>query len=169
MSYLTEKTIDELREFKFFIPSYQRGYRWTERQVEDLLEDINAFTPTPIEKTGEKTWYCLQPVVVKKCDEKVKEKHNLQDTWHEVIDGQQRLTTLFLIIHYAKEMWRSEQKISEFPIRYATRDSSFDATRKNSFDFLKQQKIDKITDEAIINYENIDFHHITRAYNKIHH
>ncbi len=51
MSYLTEITIEELQEFKFFIPSYQRCYRWTERQVEDLLEDINAFNSTPTGKT----------------------------------------------------------------------------------------------------------------------
>ena len=74
MNCLTEKTIGELLEYKFFIPSYQRGYRWTERHVADLLEDINAFIPTPIEKTGKKTWYCLQPIVIKECDEKTKTK-----------------------------------------------------------------------------------------------
>ena len=36
MSELTEKTIGELLEYNFFIPSYQRGYRWTERKIEDL-------------------------------------------------------------------------------------------------------------------------------------
>ena len=29
---------------KFFIPSYQRGYRWTEQQVKDLLNDILEFS-----------------------------------------------------------------------------------------------------------------------------
>jgi len=160
MSCLTEKTIGELLEYKFFIPSYQRGYRWTERQIEDLLEDINAFIPTPIEKTDKKTWYCLQPLVIKECDEKTKTKNNLQGIWYEVIDGQQRLTSIFLLIHYANEMWVGKQKISEFEIRYETRDKSFE--------FLQKQKIDEITDEAVINFANIDFHHITKAYNKIH-
>jgi uncharacterized protein with ParB-like and HNH nuclease domain len=160
MSCLTEKTIGELLEYKFFIPSYQRGYRWTERQIEDLLEDINAFIPTPIEKTDRKTWYCLQPLVIKECDEKTKSKNNLQGIWYEVIDGQQRLTSIFLLIHYANEMWVGKQKISEFQLKYETRDQSFE--------FLQKQKIDEITDEAIIDYDNIDFHHITKAYNKIH-
>lgn len=85
MSCLTEKTIGELLENKFFIPSYQRGYRWTERQVEDLLNDVWDF----ITKTGKKDneWYCLQPVVVKKTN-----------NHYEVLDGQQRLTTIFLIL-----------------------------------------------------------------------
>ena len=100
MSCLTEKAIGELLDFNFFIPSYQRGYRWSERQIEDLLEDINAFIPTQIEKSDKKTWYCLQPVVVKECDERTKIENDLQGTWYEVIDGQQRLTSIFLIIHF---------------------------------------------------------------------
>lgn len=160
MNYLTEKSIGELLEYKFFIPSYQRGYRWTERQIEDLLEDVNAFNPTPIEKTNSKTWYCLQPIVVKMCNDETKEKNNLDGVWYEVIDGQQRLTSIFLLIHYANEMWVGKQKIPEFEIKYETRDESFE--------FLKKQKIDEITDQTAINNDNIDFHHITKAYNKIH-
>ena len=34
------KSISELLKMKFFIPNYQRGYRWTEQQVKDLLNDI---------------------------------------------------------------------------------------------------------------------------------
>ena len=34
------KSVRELLGMKFFIPNYQRGYRWTEQQVLDLLNDI---------------------------------------------------------------------------------------------------------------------------------
>lgn len=37
------KSVCELNGMKFFIPSYQRGYRWTERQVEDLFDVVNGF------------------------------------------------------------------------------------------------------------------------------
>lgn len=47
-------------EMNFFIPGYQRGYRWTEQQVNDLLNDINEFEPENV------SWYCLQPLVTKK-------------------------------------------------------------------------------------------------------
>ena len=160
MSCLTEKTIGELLDFNFFIPSYQRGYRWSERQIEDLLEDINAFIPTQIEKSDKKTWYCLQPVVVKECDERTKIENDLQGTWYEIIDGQQRLTSIFLIIHYANEMWVGKQKVPEFQLKYET--------RENSFQFLNQQEINELKDEAEIDYENIDYFHISKAYNKIH-
>jgi uncharacterized protein with ParB-like and HNH nuclease domain len=160
MNNLTEKPISELLGLNFFIPSYQRGYRWTERQVEDLLDDINAFTPIPIEKSNSKTWYCLQPIVVKECDQETKAKNKLEGTWYEVIDGQQRLTTIFLIIHYANEMWVGKQKIPEFKIKYETRDESFE--------FLSKQRIEEESDQALINFDNIDFNHITKAYDKIH-
>lgn len=160
MLNLTEKPIAELLGMNFLIPSYQRGYRWTKQQVEDLLDDINSFTPLPISNSNNKTWYCLQPIVVKECDEEMKKRNNLSGVWHEVIDGQQRLTTIFLIIHYANEMWVGKQKISEFDLKYETRDKSFE--------FLKNQKIDDLKDSAVINNSNIDFHHISNAYDTIH-
>ena len=55
------KSISELRGMNFFIPNYQRGYRWTKQQVKDLLEDIQEF----IDKKHE-GFYCIQPLVVKR-------------------------------------------------------------------------------------------------------
>lgn len=167
MRCLTEKAIGELLDYKFFIPSYQRGYRWSERQIEDLLEDINAFIPTQIEKSDKKTWYCLQPVVVKECDERTKNKNDLQGTWYEIIDGQQRLTSIFLIIHYANEMWVGKQKIPEFQLKYETRDEKNEEQKKGSYEFLKGQIINE-DNKAEINYSNIDYYHISVAYNTIH-
>ena len=55
------KKISELLSMEFFIPSYQRGYRWTKFEVRELLEDLKQLT----EKTPD-TKYCLQPLIVKK-------------------------------------------------------------------------------------------------------
>ncbi len=78
----------------FHIPSYQRGYRWGKEEVERLLNDINENGPKPHDMNPEtkkpKNMYCLQPLVVKK----------LNDKEYELIDGQQRLTTLYLIYSY---------------------------------------------------------------------
>lgn len=81
------KSVSELLGMKFFIPSYQRGYRWTEQQVKDLLNDVNEFE---FGKDGD--FYCLQPLTVKKSGDK----------WC-VIDGQQRLTTIYLILSELNE------------------------------------------------------------------
>jgi len=156
---LVLKSINQLLEYSFFIPSYQRGYRWTERQVQELLEDIDNFIPKPIENTDKKAWYCLQPIVVRKCDEETKERNSIDGTWYEVIDGQQRLTTIFLVIHYANEMWVGKQKNPEFKIKYETRDKSYE--------FLKNLSVDEISNSVEINDSNIDFFHISTAYKTI--
>ena len=66
---------------KFYVPGYQRGYRWGADEVDHLLVDI-------YESQGRR--YHLQPVVVK----------SMPDGKWELVDGQQRLTTLYLILHY---------------------------------------------------------------------
>src|SRR5579862_7460608 len=79
------KPINDLLKESFFVPSYQRGYRWTERQVMDLLDDVWEFQSKSQEQ-DKASFYCLQPVVVKMRD---------SGDW-ELIDGQQRLTTILL-------------------------------------------------------------------------
>ena len=76
------------KKYNFIIPSYQRGYRWTPDQVNDLLNDIDE---NPKDKQ-----YCLQPLVVK-FKEEVKQDNSVTVTY-ELIDGQQRLTTIYLIL-----------------------------------------------------------------------
>lgn len=74
----------------YLIPDYQRGYRWKAHEhVNALLEDIDAFIN---KKRDSEEIYCLQPIVVVA----------KEDAW-EVIDGQQRLTTLFLMLKALKE------------------------------------------------------------------
>ena len=81
------KSISEILGMNFFIPSYQRGYRWEDRQVQDLLNDILEYS-----KSKSEGFYCLQPIVIK-------QKAN-EDNIFKVIDGQQRLTTIFIIFKF---------------------------------------------------------------------
>ena len=99
----------------FFIPSYQRGYRWDKKQVEDLLKDIWDFAKKP-----DSDFYCLQPVVVK---EKKWEKDGVWHDGWEVIDGQQRLTTLWLLLTYIKKDSRTPfvTKSCLYNLNYETR------------------------------------------------
>ena len=83
MATVELKPVSDLFGYDFFVPSYQRGYRWTSVQVRELLEDLYDFAE---EKHSDDSYYCLQPVIVKQRDDK----------W-ELIDGQQRLTALWLI------------------------------------------------------------------------
>ena len=88
----------------FYIPSFQRGFRWTALQVEQLVQDLLGFHNGSSEKIQD--WYCLQPLVVVRG----KEEKN-KGRW-VVIDGQQRLTTLFLIIKALRAPCRMVSPIS---------------------------------------------------------
>ncbi|MFC1942539.1 DUF262 domain-containing protein [Chloroflexota bacterium] len=132
------KCIHDLLGYHFTIPPYQRGYRWTHQQVNDLLDDIWEFT----QKDGKpkKEFYCLQPVVVAP-----------ENTGYSVIDGQQRLTTIYIILSVLDDI---KKFITDeiFTLEYET--------RKGSGEFLKN--IDLSRKE-----ENIDYYHICKAYETI--
>lgn len=159
------RSVNELLGMKFYIPSYQRGYRWTEQQVKDLLNDINEFKPEKNKGTNEETWYCLQPLVVRRMDENDSrlEKENDRIDWYEVIDGQQRLTTIFLTIHYFNEMWVGKLKTLLPTIKYAT--------RNDGFEFLKCLEINddqNVHTQGKVFKDYIDYHFMKQAYKTIH-
>jgi hypothetical protein len=121
---------------RFFVPAYQRGYRWDSLQVRQLLRDILEFalrrSPQPSD------FYCLQPIVLKRND----------DDELEVVDGQQRLTTLFLIMHHFNARFAEDYRLPTFELRYAT--------RPGLQKFLNQPSTDLALDNA-------DFYHINQA------
>jgi hypothetical protein len=137
---LSVTPINDLLSQRFFIPAYQRGYRWTSRQVIDLLDDIATFQDESSQK-GKEAFYCLQPVVVRKRDE---------GDW-EVIDGQQRLTTVFLILKFLREGMAFLNK-TLYSLHYET--------REDSGAFLENIDLTRIN-------ENIDYYHICTAYQTI--
>lgn len=81
----------------FLIPSYQRGYRWEEKQVRDLLDDIFHFASD--ESSGDSSYF-LQPIVVQPCEVEANDAYKELEgkQAYKVLDGQQRLTTLLLIL-----------------------------------------------------------------------
>lgn len=113
MDFYEKKVSDFLNEeHHFLIPSYQRGYRWDSKQVKDLLEDLCQFAN---DDNFDNKKYFLQPIVVKKVDKE----------W-EVLDGQQRLTTMLLILKELLDKYVTEAKKSMlspklYTIKYKSR------------------------------------------------
>lgn len=77
---------------KFNVPSLQRTYRWGEKEITLLLNDLYEFYNTNKDSTND--FYPLQPLILKKSNKN-------DDTWN-VLDGQQRLTTIKLIASFLK-------------------------------------------------------------------
>lgn len=106
---LTKKTFDEIctGQYEFVIPYLQRTYKWRTRQAEAMLDDFREFL-----QTGKRN-YCLQPLAVVRQD----------DTRYELLDGQQRLTTLLIL-------WRilfgGTKESSPYALRYERDELRFD-------------------------------------------
>ncbi|MFR1372085.1 MAG: DUF262 domain-containing protein [Eisenbergiella massiliensis] len=141
MNSVELKTLNELSQYSFYIPAYQRGYRWTEQEVKDLLNDITEFMPREIVGSDDRTWYCLQPVVVKQ----------RKENEYEVIDGQQRLTTAYLILHYLNQDFVEKKRDKLFNLDYET--------RPDSKIFIQHPEVDSSS--------CIDFYYMHQAYSTI--
>mgnify|MGYP000973530833 FL=1 len=122
----------------FFVPDYQRGYRWGENEVKQLLDDIDENRKKNEKERGQNNYY-LQPIVLKEKGEN-----------YELIDGQQRLTTLYLILNCIKEVLPNTS--INYNINYAT--------RQETQNFLKEINLSR-------KEENIDFLFIAKAYSTI--
>lgn len=85
-----------LKQHLFYIPDYQRGYSWTTTQVEELCKDIDSVSNSGEEKHYLSSIYCIE-------DSKV-EIGGEDFTKFEVVDGQQRLTTLLLLFRVLYNM-----------------------------------------------------------------
>ncbi|WP_104748730.1 GmrSD restriction endonuclease domain-containing protein [Helicobacter cetorum] len=139
---LLGNTQEGRKALHFIIPSYQRGYRWDKQQVEDLLNDVWEFSKKQKEE-GE--FYCLQPIIVKK-DEQGR---------YVLIDGQQRLTTIFIILKCLENRIKEDYSYLEnFSLEYQTRKDS-----KDFLDNLKEENEDNAN-------KNIDYHFMFQTYKK---
>ena len=119
MAFIIKHFVD-LFNYKFNIPSYQRGYRWEKKQIEDLLSDLAEFKNSCSEN---KSFYCLQPVVVTK-NNNLSSKQG--EDVYDLIDGQQRLTTLRLIFHQIAEMLPEDIQSQIYTIDYERNDTPID-------------------------------------------
>ena len=122
----------------FLVPSYQRGYRWEKDQIIKLLDDIYQ---KGVNRDSDNIYY-LQPIVVKK----------LKDNEYELIDGQQRLTTILLIYKFTNSLYPQSGNV-QFNLNYETKDIS---------NFL-----DKISKDTLDYETSIDHYFISNAFNYI--
>ena len=133
----------------FFVPNYQRGYRWTSSQVEALLNDIWDSS-----ERKEDT-YCLQPIVIMGCKR-----------GYELIDGQQRFTTILILLNYIKR--RGLPIDIKFELDYATRgrtkefiENVNEKEAKSNIDFYHIYEADRTIDNWLNKKFDGDFNKIT--------
>lgn len=132
---------------KSIIPNYQRGYKWEISNVEDLLNDINNINNI------DKNEHCLHNLTIIENENK----------W-EIVDGQQRLTTIFLILKYLGKEYYS--------LSYKIRQNTEDFFNNEINDIIKNLKDNKYKKELELfndmknknnNYNKQDIYYICRA------
>lgn len=128
----------------FIIPYLQRAYKWKEKQAKQMLEDFSEFLKQ------EKTYYCMQPLAVVKTE----------DNKYELLDGQQRLTTLLILWRI---LFEDNKKNTFYPYIFEyERDSSESNTLLNRYSFITES--DEIKKGE---HRNIDEYYMSKVYGAI--
>lgn len=151
------------KSFCFIIPSYQRGYRWDKKQIVKLLDDLLEFQQA--KDSGNATvgeFYCLQPIVVKQLTAEDLAKrmgsnypYSEDKMYIEVVDGQQRLTTIYIFLKYLqRSSWM-------FELVYE---------RDNVCGFKRKALLESLTEELdpdILHPSTADEHYIKDAFQTV--
>lgn len=97
------KTVRELLKGKFSIDYYQREFRWQDKQIQELIDDLSGkfledYHPDhPREKVSQYGHYFLGSIIISR-----------KDNANYIIDGQQRLTSLTLLLIYLRNLQRDQ-------------------------------------------------------------
>ena len=150
------RTVGQICESQdnFYIANYQRGYRWGKDEVEALLKDIFEV----YKKDDREQKYCLQPLVVKKrkdqeytrtlknliegiskqdnkLEQEAENQRKVDGEIYELLDGQQRLTTLWLIL---SELDRNQKTEGKKESENKTYQIYYELLRRVDKDFIEQ-------------------------------
>ena len=116
------------------IPEYQRGYKWTKDNVKTLLDDILKFQPNIVNGENDK-FYCVQNITL--CRHQDKDGQQ----FYNVVDGQQRLTTLLIILSYLEATDLVTDKL-----KYSIRDESHEFITE----FIIKGKVWQYNDQKVL-------------------
>ena len=148
------RSIGDLLKENFYVPRYQRGYRWGKQEITIFLDDVlQYYNTTQNRENRVSKFYCLQPLVVKKKEWQIDNNKKIEG-W-ELIDGQQRLTTILLILNYLEDVRQLlGNKLDIYTIDFETRENCKTFFQNKSY-------------KASIDETNVDFYHISKAYEYI--
>ncbi|PUD49410.1 DUF262 domain-containing protein [Helicobacter pylori] len=110
---------DVFLESGYSIPNYQRGYAWKDKNFWDLWEDLEE----AIEYNKKGQGYFIGTMVVAKNEDNKK--------LHDIIDGQQRTTTIFMLLHVLANKQNEEDKQETRKYLYQKGELKLEVTPQN--------------------------------------
>lgn len=127
--------VDELNSGKYFLPSFQRQYVWDEDDIKDLIDSIIKNYPI-----GTIILWKPSTASISEIDPFSKPLVDVGESNHRevfyVIDGQQRLTSLLLLLNNW-EIERGDDKITCNPISYNPANKRFYKSTRRGVDLSK--------------------------------
>lgn len=96
--------INTFSDQRYFIPVYQRNYAWSKDEVEQLIKDVADYSKSEQGETDKQPYYIGNLVVMEHSSE--------ESTIYETIDGQQRLTTFYIILCALKNNAEQKKELS---------------------------------------------------------
>jgi len=153
------KSLQEIFQSKYIVPLYQRNYAWAQDEIEQLLQDL--YENFKKSKTNPTLNYFIGSLVVLK----------RKDGLYEVIDGQQRLTTLSLLLKILEQVkepklfYESRPEVESFFDSYYRHGSTKDVTFNhkvshliNAVDLLKRSIVnpDEVNEKRLFDIEDFD-------------
>lgn len=119
LDYKTLRVSDLFSQYNYYqVPKYQRDYAWTNEEIDELMDDL-------LEAWREygKDAYLLGQIIVCPAQDELKTIDTTIEQW-DLIDGQQRCTTLLLLLLVASNLIKSAEEETQ-----SLADSRKDATR----------------------------------------
>ncbi|MDG0973341.1 MAG: DUF262 domain-containing protein [Crocinitomicaceae bacterium] len=132
---------------EYIIPIYQRNYAWGEAQITQLIEDVLDSSKHRDQETGNQKVYYIGSLVTFKREEENR-------TLYETIDGQQRLTTLNILLSALKNQYSDKVQLNpfEFNLRFDSREVS-SRTLRSLYQYGLQETSIKLNPSMVQAYE----------------
>ena len=126
------KSVSSLLKLNLIIPDFQRPYEWTTKNVKQLLDDVNNSL------TNGKDSYRIGSIIL---------FYNEETRKYEIVDGQQRLSTILLIL----QVFNNHDYLSLIDKLEYRHSISF-KNIKDNYDYLEDWKKQTIQQEKFIDY-----------------
>lgn len=129
---------------QFYVPAYQRGYRWTTQNMKELIMDLDGFFNGNVSDKH----YCMQPIVVKK-----EQTEDGKDRW-VVVDGQQRLMAMWILMTLGSVSDDSTEKKNVYKLFFENKPSMNDFVDTVETQILNHDDLDSTFRDSCENILN---------------
>lgn len=137
---------DLLPSSVFTIPKYQRGYAWTDQEVRDLLEDIEYTQEERQREDRDSFSHYFGTLVL--LDTGTADSEAREFETFDIIDGQQRLTTVVLLMSCVNKELKS---IDESELSQDSAATPSELAKENRKEFIRQYETDRLELDSINN------------------